>query len=48
VRVLTALPEDEVPALVLLGVKPQKLDDVAPALAPALRRQPAHRSAGSR
>ena len=36
VRVLTALPEDEVPALVLLGVKPQKLDEVAPSLAPAL------------
>lgn len=36
VRVLAALPEDEVPALVLLGVKPQKLDEVAPALAPAL------------
>src|SRR5688500_6094363 len=36
VRVLTALPEDEVPALVLLGMKPQKLDEVAPALAPAL------------
>jgi pyrroline-5-carboxylate reductase len=36
VRVLTVLPEDEVPALVLLGVKPQKLDEVAPALAPAL------------
>jgi pyrroline-5-carboxylate reductase len=33
VRVLTALPEDEVPALVLLGVKPQKLGEVAPALA---------------
>ncbi|HMC92586.1 MAG TPA: NAD(P)-binding domain-containing protein, partial [Allosphingosinicella sp.] len=38
VRTLTALPEDEVPAMVLLGVKPQKLDDVAPALAPALDR----------
>ena len=37
VRVVTALPEDEIPALVLLGVKPQKLDEVAPALAPALR-----------
>jgi pyrroline-5-carboxylate reductase len=37
VRVLTSLPEDEVPALVLLGVKPQKLDEVAPALAPALQ-----------
>jgi pyrroline-5-carboxylate reductase len=36
VRTLTAPPEDEVPALVLLGVKPQKLDEVAPALAPAL------------
>ena len=36
VRVLTALPEDEVPAIVLLGVKPQKLNDVAPALAPVL------------
>jgi pyrroline-5-carboxylate reductase len=33
VRVLTRLPEDEVPALVLLGVKPQKLPDVAPCLA---------------
>src|SRR4051794_21403762 len=33
VRVLRTLPEDEVPALVLLGVKPQKLDDVAPGLA---------------
>ncbi|WP_226372668.1 pyrroline-5-carboxylate reductase [Allosphingosinicella flava] len=36
VRVLPVLPEDEVPALVLLGVKPQKLDEVAPMLAPAL------------
>lgn len=36
VRVLSALPEDEVPALVMLGVKPQKLDEVAPMLAPAL------------
>lgn len=36
VRVLTALPEDEVPALVLLGFKPQQLDAVAPDLAPAL------------
>ncbi|HEX5183795.1 MAG TPA: pyrroline-5-carboxylate reductase [Allosphingosinicella sp.] len=36
VRVLAALPEDEVPAIVLLGVKPQKLDEVAPALAPVL------------
>jgi pyrroline-5-carboxylate reductase len=33
VRVLTALPEDEVPALLMLGVKPQMLDAVAPELA---------------
>ena len=39
VRVLTALPEDEVPALVMLGVKPQKLDEVAPLLAPVLAPQ---------
>ncbi|MBV9373251.1 MAG: NAD(P)-binding domain-containing protein, partial [Alphaproteobacteria bacterium] len=38
VRTLTVLPEDEVPAVVLLGVKPQKLDAVAPALAPVLDR----------
>ena len=36
VRVLTALPEDEAPAFVVLGVKPQKLDEVAPALAKAM------------
>lgn len=36
VRVLTDYPEDEVPALVMLGVKPQKVDEVAPALAPIL------------
>ena len=36
IRTLTALPEDEAPALVLLGVKPQKLAEVAPTLAPAL------------
>jgi pyrroline-5-carboxylate reductase len=36
VRVLTALPEDEAPSLVLLGVKPQKLAEVAGLLAPAL------------
>ena len=29
VRVLTALPEGQVPAVVVLGVKPQKLGDVA-------------------
>jgi pyrroline-5-carboxylate reductase len=39
IRTLTALPEDEVPALVLLGVKPQKLAEVAPAVAPALERE---------
>ncbi len=36
VRVLTAPPAGQPPALALLGVKPQKLDEVAPALAPAL------------
>lgn len=36
IRTLTTLPEDEAPALVLLGVKPQKLAGIAPALAPAL------------
>jgi len=33
VRVLTAFPEDEVPALVMLGTKPQKIDDYSPTLA---------------
>lgn len=33
IRVLTTWPEDEVPALAMLGVKPQKLDEVAPELA---------------
>jgi pyrroline-5-carboxylate reductase len=36
IRVLTTLPEDEIPALVLLGVKPQKLDEVASTLGPLL------------
>jgi pyrroline-5-carboxylate reductase len=36
VRLLAELPEDEVPALVVLSVKPQLLDEVAPGLAPAL------------
>ena len=36
IRVLTDFPEDEVPALVVLGFKPQALDAVAPRLAPAL------------
>jgi pyrroline-5-carboxylate reductase len=39
IRTLTALPEGEVPALVLLGVKPQKLAEVAPVTAPALERE---------
>jgi pyrroline-5-carboxylate reductase len=39
IRTLTALPEGEVPALVLLGVKPQKLAEIAPAVAPALGRE---------
>ncbi|WP_275887445.1 pyrroline-5-carboxylate reductase family protein [Sphingomonas carotinifaciens] len=33
VRSLTALPEDETPATLMLGFKPQQLDDVAPSLA---------------
>lgn len=36
VRVLTDYPEDEVPAMVLLAMKPYQLDTVAPALAPIL------------
>jgi pyrroline-5-carboxylate reductase len=36
VRVVTTVPKGKAPALVLLGVKPQKLDEVAPGLAPAL------------
>jgi pyrroline-5-carboxylate reductase len=36
VRTLTAPPDDETPALVLLGVKPQRLGEVAPVLAPLL------------
>jgi pyrroline-5-carboxylate reductase len=36
VRLLAEPPEDEVPAVVLLSVKPQLLDEVAPRLAPAL------------
>lgn len=33
VRSLTALPVDETPATLMLGFKPQQLDDVAPSLA---------------
>jgi pyrroline-5-carboxylate reductase len=36
IRTLTALPEGEAPAVALLGVKPQKLAEIAPALAPVL------------
>jgi pyrroline-5-carboxylate reductase len=36
IRTLTGLPEDEAPAFVLLGVKPQKLAEIAPAVATAL------------
>ena len=36
VRVTTDFPEDEVPAIVLLGMKPYQLDLAAPALAPIL------------
>jgi pyrroline-5-carboxylate reductase len=39
VRTLTALPEDEVPAIVLLGVKPHQLAEIAPALSPVIDRQ---------
>jgi pyrroline-5-carboxylate reductase len=38
VRVLTDYPEDEVPAIVLLAMKPHQLDSVAPQLAPILDR----------
>jgi pyrroline-5-carboxylate reductase len=36
IRTLTALPEGEVPALALLGIKPQKLAEAAPEIASAL------------
>jgi pyrroline-5-carboxylate reductase len=36
IRTLTQVPDEPAPALALLGVKPQKLDEVAPELAPAL------------
>ncbi|WP_129792981.1 pyrroline-5-carboxylate reductase [Sphingosinicella sp. CPCC 101087] len=36
IRVLTECPEDEVPAIVLLAMKPRQLDAVAPELAPVL------------
>jgi pyrroline-5-carboxylate reductase len=39
VRVTRDYPEDEVPAIVLLGMKPYQLDVAAPALAPILDRE---------
>jgi pyrroline-5-carboxylate reductase len=39
VRVTTDWPEDEVPAIILLAMKPYQLDSVAPALAPILDRE---------
>jgi pyrroline-5-carboxylate reductase len=36
VRTLTGYPEDEVPALVMLGMKPYQIDEVAPSLGPIL------------
>jgi pyrroline-5-carboxylate reductase len=36
IRTLTEVPEGEIPALALLGVKPQKLAEVAPGIAPVL------------
>ena len=39
IRVTTGFPEDEVPAIVLLGFKPKTLDEVAPRLAPVLDRE---------
>jgi pyrroline-5-carboxylate reductase len=39
VRVTRDYPEDEVPAIVLLGMKPYQLDLVAPALAPILDKE---------
>jgi pyrroline-5-carboxylate reductase len=36
VRVTTFYPEDQVPAIVLLGMKPYQIDEAAPALAPLL------------
>lgn len=39
IRVTTEYPEDEVPAVVLLAMKPHQLDIAAPALAPILDRE---------
>jgi pyrroline-5-carboxylate reductase len=37
VRTITGYPEDELPALVMLGMKPYQIDEVAPELAPILK-----------
>ena len=39
VRTVTALPDDETLRFVMLGVKPQKLDEVVPGLAPKVGRE---------
>lgn len=39
VRTVTVLPDAEAPRFVMLGVKPQKLDEVAPGLAPKVGRE---------
>lgn len=39
VRTVTALPDDTMPRFVMLGVKPQKLDEVVPGLAPKIGRE---------
>jgi len=39
IRTLTELPEQEIPQFVMLGVKPQKLDEVTPGLAPRVGSQ---------
>jgi pyrroline-5-carboxylate reductase len=39
VKTVTSLPADEAPRFVMLGVKPQKLDEVAPGLAPHVGRE---------
>lgn len=39
IRTVTRLPEGEAPATVLLGIKPQKLAEIAPAVASAIGRE---------
>ena len=48
VRTVTALPDGEAPRFVMLGVKPQKLDEVAPGLAPHVGRRDDPRLAARR